>query len=144
MTSDNVRLLVAATLTIHGLGHGGALGALLWLKFRPADNTGGWLAARSWLLASLPAPTATTLAGAFWILAMVGFVAAALSFGGMLLPGELWRALALGSSIVSLVGVTLFLGTWPIFNTVAAIAVNVAVLATQLWLRWPPQAMFGR
>jgi hypothetical protein len=30
---------------------------------------------------------------------------------------------------VSLTGIGLFLGTWPTFNTVAAIAVNVGVLA---------------
>jgi hypothetical protein len=30
------------------------------------------------------------------------------------------------------------------FNTLAALGVNVAVLVTQLWAKWPPQAMFGR
>jgi hypothetical protein len=38
----------------------------------------------------------------------------------------------------------LFFGTWPVFNTVAALGVNIAVLVTQLIMRWPPQAMFGR
>ena len=144
MTSDNLRFIIAATLTLHGLGHGGALGALLWLGLRPGDPAGGWLAARSWVLPGLPAATATVVASAFWILAMIGFVAAALSFAGVLLPAEPWRALALVSSVISLLGIALFFGTWPPFNTVAAIAVNVAVLATQLWLRWPPHAGFGR
>jgi divalent metal cation (Fe/Co/Zn/Cd) transporter len=74
---------------------------------------------------------------------MIGFVAAALSFSGLVLPGEAWRQLAVASAIVSLLGITLFFGTWPVFNTVAAIAVDATVLFTQVALRWPPQAMYG-
>ena len=144
MSTENLRFVIALVLGIHGLGHGGALGALIWLHFRPADTTGGWLAARSWLLPSLPVSAATNVATAFWIVAMLGFVAAALSFVDILIPGAAWRGLALASSIVSLVGISLFFGTWPPFNTAAAIAVNVTVLVTQLWLRWPPQELFGR
>jgi hypothetical protein len=144
VSPENLRFIIAAVLGIHGLGHGGALGALIWLHFRPADATGGWLAAKSWLFPSLPAAASSNVASAFWIVAMFGFVAAALSFVGVLVPGEAWRGLALASSIVSLVGVALFFGTWPVFNTVAAIAVNVGVLTTQLWLRWPAREIFGR
>lgn len=140
MSADTARGLVFGALVIHGLGHGGALGALIWMALRPSDPTGGWQAARSWLLPALPAATATPIAGAFWIVAMVGFVVAALSFWGMGLPGDAWRSLAIGSAVVSLVGITLFFGTWPPFNTLAALAVNVAVLVSLLWLRWPAQA----
>ena len=139
MSADTARGLVFGALVIHGLGHGGALGALIWMALRPSDPTGGWQAARSWLLPALPAATATPIAGAFWIVAMVGFVVAALSFWGIGLPGEAWRSLAIGSAVVSLVGITLFFGTWPPFNTLAALAVNVAVLVSLLWLRWPAQ-----
>ena len=144
MSTENVRFVAALVLGIHGLGHGGALGALIWLHFRPTDATGGWVAAKSWLLPSLPATAATSVASAFWIVAMLGFVTATLSFLDVLIPGAAWRGLAVASSIVSLVGISLFFGTWPPFNTAAAIAVNVAVLVTQLWLRWPPQELFGR
>ncbi|HEY9326068.1 MAG TPA: hypothetical protein VIS26_05815 [Candidatus Limnocylindria bacterium] len=140
MSADTARGLVFGALVIHGLGHGGALGALIWMALRPSDPTGGWQAARSWLLPALPAATATPIAGAFWIVAMLGFVVAALSFWGIGLPGEAWRSLAIGSAIVSLVGITLFFGTWPPFNTLAALAVNIAVLVSLLWLRWPAQA----
>lgn len=140
MSADTARGLVFGALVIHGLGHGGALGALIWMALRPSDPTGGWQAARSWLLPALPAATATPIAGAFWIVAMLGFVVAALSFWGIGLPGEAWRSVAIGSAIVSLVGITLFFGTWPPFNTLAALAVNVAVLVSLLWLRWPAQA----
>ena len=140
MSADTARGLVFGALVIHGLGHGGALGALIWMALRPSDPTGGWQAARSWLLPALPAGTATPIAGAFWIVAMLGFVVAALSFWGIGLPEEAWRSLAIGSAIVSLVGITLFFGTWPPFNTLAALAVNIAVLVSLLGLRWPAQA----
>ena len=144
MPVEAVRGLVFGALMIHGLGHGGALGALLWIAFRPSDPTGGWQAARSWLLPALPAASATVVASAFWVISMSGFVAAALAFWGIVMPGGLWRPLAIGSAVVSLVGITLFYGTWPPFNTVAALAVNVAVLASLLWLRWPGIAAVGR
>jgi len=144
MSAQTIRVLIAGALLLHGLGHGGAIGALIWTGRRPRTDTGGWLAARSWLFPSLPAPAATTVAGIFWILSLIGFVAAALSFWGILVPGEAWRSLALISSIVSTLGIALFLGTWPTFNTLAALGMNAAVLVTQVWLRWPPQALFDK
>ena len=143
MSADTVRAVVFGTLMIHGLGHGGAIGALLWIAFRPGDPTGGWQAARSWLLPALPAASATVVAGSFWLVSMLGFVAAALSFWGIVGTGELWRLLAIGSAVMSLVGITLFFGTWPPFNTVAALAVNTAVLVGLLCLRWSPIAAPG-
>jgi hypothetical protein len=131
-------LIIGGILLVHGLGHGGALGALLWIRFMPGTETGGWLAARSWLFPSLAAPNASIVAGAFWILALIGFVAAALSFWGVLLPADLWRPVAVVSAIVSLGGMILFVGTWPAFNYVAALAVNVAVLVAVLLLHWAP------
>lgn len=144
MSTEAVRGLVFGALMIHGLGHGGALGALLWIAARPTDPSGGWQAARSWLLPALPAVTATFVAGAFWVFSMFGFVAAALSFWGIVVPGDLWRPLAIGSAVVSLVGMILFFGTWPPFNTIAAFAVNIAVLICLIALRWPTIAAVGR
>jgi hypothetical protein len=143
ISSDNLRFVIGGVLLVHGLGHGGALGALIWLRVFPNSPGGGWLAARSWLFPALASPEATTVAMSFWIVAMFGFVAAALSFWGVLLPGEPWRVLAVGSAIVSLGGMIVFFGTWPMFNTLAALAVNGAVLVTQLFSRWPPQELFG-
>jgi hypothetical protein len=142
MSDQVIRLVVGGALLLHGLGHGGALGALLWIRFRPGSNTGDWLAARSWLIPSLPADTATTLASMFWVVSLVGFVLAALSFLGILVPGDAWRPLAVGSAIVSFAGIVLFFGTWPMFNTLVALGVNVAVLVAVVWLHWPPQTLF--
>lgn len=137
-----IRLVIGGVLLIHGLGHGGALGALIWIRLRPGTETGGWSAARTWLASSLTADTATLIASAFWIASLVGFVVAALSFWGVLVPGEVWKPLAVSSALVSMVGIVLFLGTWPMFNTLAALAMNIAVLMA-VSLNWPPQSVFG-
>jgi hypothetical protein len=82
MSAQTARLVVFGVLLVHGLGHGGALAALLWRRYASsaAADQAGWLAARSWALPSMAPATATTVASIFWIVAMVGFVAAALSF----------------------------------------------------------------
>ena len=144
MSDSTIKLLIAAALALHGLGHGGALGALAWIAARPGSDTGGWHAARSWLLPTLPAETATTLASVLWVLSLVGFVAAALGFWGILVPGEAWRPLAVVAAVISTVGIVLFIGTWPAFNTMAALGMNVAVLVALLAMRWPSETMFGR
>ena len=144
MSDQTIKLIAAGVLLVHGLGHGGALGALAWIRLRPGTPTGGWHAARSWLVPALPADTATTLAGAFWIVSLVGFVVAAMSFSDVLIPDNVWRPVAVASALVSIAGVTCFLGTWPMFNTLAALGVNVAVLVAVVWLGWPPEAVLGR
>lgn len=143
MSAQTARLFITGMLLLHGLGHFGALGALWWIRRYPGTDTGGWMPARSWLFPSLATPTATVLASTFWAVSLVGFVAAALSFWGVL-PGEMWRPLAVVSAAVSTLGIVLFLGTWPSFNTLAALAVNVTVLVTQLWYHWPSEAVFGK
>ena len=141
MSVQTIKILIAGALLLHGLGHLGAIAALLALRL--GRSTGPWRPARSWLLPSLPAPVATTVASTFWVLSAIGFVAASMSFWGILVPGDAWRQLALASSIVSILGIVLFFGIWPIFNTLAALGMNVAVLVTQLWMHWPPPSMFG-
>jgi hypothetical protein len=138
MSDQVVRLVSFGVLLLHGLGHGGALGAMAWIALRPGSDTGAWTAARSWLWPSAAPETATLAASAFWIVSLIGFVIAALTFWfGW---GDAWRAIAIGSAVVSCVGIVLFFGTWPMFNTVAALAVNAAVLAGLLLLRWAPPA----
>ena len=142
MPAQTIKVLIAGALLLHGLGHGGAIGALVALD--RGMSGGFWQPARSWLFPSLAAPTARMVATTFWVLAMIGFVAASLPFWSILVPGNASRLLALVSSIVSILGIALFFGTWPAFNTLAALGMNIAVLVTQLWLHWPPQAMFAK
>jgi hypothetical protein len=144
MSDQTIKLIAAGALLLHGLGHGGALGALAWIRFSPGSNSGAWLAARSWLVPTLPGDTATAVASAFWIVSLVGFVITAMSFWGVLLPGDVWRPLGVASALVSGAGIVLFFGTWPMFNTLAALGMNVAVLVAVVWLGWPSEAMLGR
>lgn len=142
MSTSTIQIIIGAVLLLHGLGHIGALAALSFTG--RGRDTGGWKSARSWLVPSLAPGTARAIASVFWVLSAVGFVAAALSFWGILLPTDIWRQLAAVFAIVSAVGIVLFLGTWPVFNTIAALAVNIAVLVSIFWLHWPPVEMLGK
>jgi hypothetical protein len=144
MSDQMLKLVITGALALHGLGHGGAVGALAWIAARPGTDTGAWRAAQSWLLPGLSAETATAVASAFWILSLVGFVAAALGAWEILVPADAWRPLAAVAAVVSMVGIVVFIGTWPAFNTVAALGMNVAVLVALLGMRWPPETIFGR
>jgi hypothetical protein len=143
MSDQTIRFLVCGALLLHGLGHGGALGALIWIERKPGTDTGGWKPARSWLFPSLPARVALAAAGIFWLLSAIGFIAASASFWGVIVPADMWRQLAVASAIVSTLGMVLFLGIWPAFNALASFAVNITVLVTQFWLHWPSRDLFG-
>lgn len=135
MSSQTIKTLIAAVLLFHGLGHLGALGGTIYHHVR--HTQGDWLSDHSWLLPGLTPDTAKVVAGVFWALSLVGFVAAALAFWGAWLPFASWSTLAVASAVVSTVGIVLFGGTWPIPNTIAALAINIAVLVTQWWTHWP-------
>ena len=142
MSDQMLRTVLGGVLLLHGLGHAGAIGALAWIARFGPGHTGGWTAARSWLLPDLQPSAATAVACAVWALALVGFVATALAFWGIGLPVGTWRGFALVSAIASAAGIVCFLGSWPAFNTFAALAVNLGVIVA-IWLRWPPQTLFG-
>ena len=142
MSTQTIRLIIVGVLFLHGIAHLGAL-ATLFVN-RAGHDTAKWLPARSWLFPSLTPDAATTIASAFWVLSTIGFVAAVLSFWGILIPGDLWRLLAVVTSIVSATGIVLVLGTWPIFNTTAALGINIVVLVALLWKHWPPIGLFGK
>jgi len=134
MSEQTVRLVIGSVLLLHGVAHIGPLATYIWIRYRPNDNTSGWVAARSWLMPSLPVTAATAIASIFWILSLIGFISAGLYFWGVLQPMELWSQLAVASAIISSLGIAIFFGTWPMFNTLAALGVNAAVLITQLLL----------
>jgi hypothetical protein len=116
---------------LHGAGHAGAIGALAWIAARPDGPRGDWTPAHSWLTA-IP-PTATTaIAVATYAACFIGFVLAALGIAGVAPFAAAWQPLAMGAAVVSLAGIALFLGNWPVFNTVAAIAANIVILASAL------------
>ena len=59
LEGSSLRLIITGGLLLHGLGHGGAIGALAWIKAHPDRDTGGWRVARSWALPALRAQVAT-------------------------------------------------------------------------------------
>ncbi len=127
MSTPTLRYLVAGALFVHGVGH------LL----------GFWMPARSWLLPGMNERARRVVSRVIWVAAAFGFVAACLGFWGVVIPGEWWRPLAVGTAVVSLVGLVLFWNTWPAFSRLGALAMNVAVLVTQLWIHWPSIDVFG-
>lgn len=145
-----LKIIVVVGLAAHGIAHAIALGGLI------GQSAGGASASqvviRSWLLPGLGPNAAAASAIPFWLVATVGFLLAALSFWGILIPDAPWRQIAAASAIASLIGVAFLAGTWPgsptelrsILNSGIAVTMNVAVLLTQLWLHWPAQAVFGK
>jgi hypothetical protein len=85
--NSNLRYLVAGALFVHGVGH------LL----------GFWMPARSWLLPGMKERALRVVSHVIWVAAAFGFVAACLGFRGVVIPGEWWRSLAVGTAVVSLV-----------------------------------------
>jgi len=128
MSTQILRILIAGALFVHGIGH----------------TLGFWMPARSWLFPNWGEPVLRIISSTFWILAAMGFLASLLCFLGVLVPYHLWRFLVIGAAIVSILGLVVFWGTWPVFNTVGALGMNIAVLLTQLWFHWPPSSMFGQ
>jgi hypothetical protein len=135
---DMIKIIVAALLLAHGLGH--SMGLLQVFKVavvNPQWNGDSWL---------LTGPIGTTLSQAIgvvvWTIAIVGFAAAsAVVFGW--LPGAWWQPLAIGSAVISLAGLLLFPTAFPTFSTLGALAVNVAVIVAVLWFHWMPSDVAG-
>jgi hypothetical protein len=142
MSDETLRLVAGGVLMVHGVAHVGAIAALLWIRSGRPTGGGSWTAARSWLVPSLATDAAAGIAITFWVVALTGFAATALAFWGVGLPVDAWRPLGVLSAVVSAGGIVLFLGNWPVFNTLAALAVNVAVLVA-VATNWPPQSVLG-
>lgn len=144
-----LRIIIVVVLAAHGIAHAIALGGLVGQSVGGVSTS---VVVRSWLLPGLGPNTAAAVAIPFWLVATVGFLVAALSFSGILIPDTPWRQIAVGSAIASIVGIVLFAGTWPgsptelrsMLNTGVAMTMNVAGLLALLWLQWPAQEMFRK
>jgi hypothetical protein len=127
MTSVVWQYLVAGVFIAHGLGHAG----------------GPWFFRRSWLVPRLLNGPARWLFVGLWMVAGIGFVVAALGLLRIGLPPILWRALAIGASLLSGVVAILFVNRGagrPLFN---AMAMDTVVLVSLLVLDWPPASLVG-
>jgi hypothetical protein len=90
----------------------------------------------SWILPNASAPSLASLSTTLFILGAVGFSLAGL---GLLIHQSWWRPVALVSAVVSLALLVTF---WHNGLFVGA-AIDLAVLAAILWLRWPTQIFAG-
>ncbi len=128
-----IKLAIAVVLVAHGIGHSmGILGT-----FKVAAVNPSWHG-DSWILTGIAGQSATQAIGVVcWTLAIVGFALVGAVLLGWL-PEAWWPPLAVASSIVSLLGLLLFPIAFPVFSTLGALAVDVAVMAAVLWYGWVP------
>jgi hypothetical protein len=140
MSDTTLRIIIAAILFVHGIGH--VLGILAALQLSTIDS---W-SSRSWLLTGLIGDTASrVISFVLFLAALLGFVCAALALMDWLLPHEWWRSLSMISATISFIALGLFWNAFPSFfpNKIGAIVVNIAVLVCLLWLEWPTEAAIG-
>jgi hypothetical protein len=121
-------------LLAHGIGH--SMGLLQFFKIAKANPS--WNG-ESWLLTGTVGTAGTQVIGtAIWVAAIIGFAALAAAVMGWL-PVEWFRPLAIASVVVSLAGLLLFPVAFPVFSTIGALVVDVAVLAATIWYGWLPE-----
>jgi hypothetical protein len=127
------KIAIALVLLAHGIGH--SMGLLQ--VFKVATVNPEWRG-DSWILTGTAGPTAAQAIGVIlWSVAIVGFAALAGVVLGWL-PEAWFGSLAIVSAIASLAGLVFFPIAFPIFSTIGALIVDVAVLAAVLWYHWVP------
>ena len=124
--------VIGIVLIAHGIGHSmGILG-----MFKVADINPAWHG-ESWLLTNIVGDALTQAVGAtLWSIAMLGFIVLGLVVFGWL-PATWWQPLAIVASVTSLLGVVFFPAAFPTVSTIAAVAIDLAVLYT-VWTGWVP------
>jgi len=138
MSTSTLRIVIAIVLIAHGLGH--ALGLLPLAGIRLSRTHAG----ASWLLGdALGVDVPRALAGFLWTSALATFVGAGLALLGWLGPRTDWETLALVAAALSLVTILLFWQGLPFLfpNKIGALAMDLAVLASLVWFRWPPELL---
>jgi hypothetical protein len=124
MSVTTWRIIIAFVLLAHGLGH--SLGLFPAFRGRAQE---GW-DDQSWILSGLIGNSVARWLGVvIWTAAMLGFIGASLGYIGLLMPSDLWRTLAISSSIISLIGLALFWNAFPaLTNKIGAIGIDISVL----------------
>lgn len=129
-----LKIVIGLLMAAHGIGHLiGVVGAI-----RPGGLTWGG-SSTSWLLTPVLGRATGVAEGVLFLLPTVGWaVATGLLFGG----NELWRGVAIGSAVASLVAIGIFPLQLQVGSMVGAVAVNIAALLALLLINWPsPEAV---
>jgi hypothetical protein len=130
MSGTTWRIILAVVVGAHGIGH-----VLFLVNCLGLANWGQ--STRSWLLTNLLGDTVTRGIGSLlWLVALAGFIAVAVGIMGQ---SVWWRALAMGSSVVSLAALALFWDKNPTQPAISAGLFDAVVLVGLLVLRWPPR-----
>ena len=134
MSAGVWRIVIAVVILAHGIGH------VLFLA--PCLGFSQWgQSAQSWLLTGRLGDTVTRLAGGLlWLVAIVSFAAAGV---GLLVQAPWWRTLAVIPAVVSLLALALFAGGGNNQATLSAAGMDVVILVSLLWLRWPSAELLG-
>ena len=140
MSPETLRIILGVLFIGHGLGH--IMGIMPALRL---FTTEGW-SSHSWLLTKPLGDTAARIISIIlFLIVVLGSVGAGLALLGWLMPYAWWRLLAITSSVVSLVAITLywnaFIALFP--HKIAAIALDLATLAALLVANWPTDADLG-
>jgi hypothetical protein len=132
------RFILGTFLIAHGLIHA-SYGAT------PPAAVGGppwpFQIGHSWLLsgAGLGEGTVRGLGTALWVATTAGFLAASVGIFGMPLLDGMWRGLAAGSAVLSLLLLVFFWHPW----LVLGILIDGAILVSVLGRAWPSAALGG-
>lgn len=132
MSNSLWRILIGTVIAAHGVGH------LFFLV--PTLGLAQWgLTGRSSLLnGHIPELAVKVVGGALWLVVIAGFVAAGI---GVLSQQEWWRAVAIGSAVVSLLGLALF---WqPVQPVYSAGLMDIAILVALLLVHWLSVSLVG-
>lgn len=128
-----VKIAIGVVLIAHGIGH--SMGLLQ--VFKVATVNPQWQG-DSWLLSGVMGTTfAQAIGVSLWTLAIIGFALLAGVVVGWV-PAAWWQPVAIGSAVVSLVGLFLFPMAFPTFSSIGALVIDIAVLAAVLWYHWTP------
>ena len=142
-TESTINFIITASLVLHGIAHAIALMGLI------LQSVGIGMTSRvqlsSWIFRSLSARAGALLALPFWLVSTLGFIGSGISFWGVSLQSLDWSQWATLGAIISTLGIILFSGIWPgskstrqsWLNTAIAMFMNIVILITQLWLKWP-------
>lgn len=134
-----LRTLIGVLLVVHGVIHG-ILGVTPNPKAaKPVVATFFSEWASPWLRNALSDSALKALAVVLAVVAGLGFLLSGLAVLGRLVPHDWWRALAIASSVVSLLLCVLFWDSYLVVGPVVAVGVIVALA----FVRWPTEALLG-
>jgi hypothetical protein len=140
MSPATLRTIIVVILFIHAVGH--FQGILVGLG---VVSTEKWNI-HSWLLDGPLGEKGSRILGLIlWAVLFLGFLALAFAFLGIGLPHSLWRPLAVPLAVVGLLTLIAYWNSFVLFfpNKIGALAVDLALIASLLFLNWPGEAAIG-